>query len=200
MKEFFVTKEMAIARRDQLLLSGEAFGIYSDFTDLSDYSLGQKEDLGRYISDHDVQFFSIDEVVTPNHPDKALEAGFSELIAPLHLWPWVLLVLRTGDLMREAVGRGVRIRNVYRPMSYNKLVAQSGLESDHPNACSGDFDFKSVDDRRVAEKVIRELHDQHPQLEISLGMGAKTLHVGILSPEGSRSWFYDSYPDEMKIL
>lgn len=196
MPDFFITADKAKEREEQLLNSGSALDLSEEFINLEQYSPGTKDDLERYMTDHMVKFFSIDEVVSPNHPDKALEVGLTELIAPLHLWPWVIMVLKVGDLMREAVGRGVRIRNVYRPMSYNKLVASSGIKSDHPNACSGDFDFKSLADRRIAEKAIRELHGNHPQLELSVGLGARTLHVGVMSPKGSRSWFYDSYPDE----
>lgn len=200
MEEFFVTRAMAEEREKQLLDSGNALGLSETFLNVSDYLPGEKADLDRYINDYGIQFFSINEVVRPHRPNDALRAGYTELIAPIHLWPWVMLVLRIGDLMREEVGRGIKLRNVYRPMSYNKLVAASELESDHPNACSGDFDFKSIDDRRTAEVLIRGLHSNHPQLEISLGMGARTLHVGVMSPMGQRSWFYDSYTDNRMKL
>lgn len=195
MSEFHVTPQMAEARIEEVRTAGEAVGLPADFVDTVDYSAGEREDLERYLNDHGIQFFSTREVVTPHHEDKAAEAGFSELVPPLHLWPWTLIVLRIGDIMREEVGRAVRLRNVYRPMSYNRLVASSGIDSDHPNACSGDFDFSSQDDRRTAEQVVRDLSSAHPELEISLGMGARSLHVGALSPKGKRSWFYDSYSD-----
>lgn len=99
-------------------------------------------------------------------------------------------------MMREEVGRSIRLRNLYRPMSYNQLVATSGLDSDHPNACGGDFDFKNINDRRTAENFIRQLAADIPSLEISLGMGGTSLHVGIMSPKGSPSWFYKSYADK----
>ncbi|MCF6191381.1 MAG: hypothetical protein L3J51_12975 [Cocleimonas sp.] len=196
MAEFFVTTEMAENKHDQLINSGGVFNLFQDFINVQKYSPGEETDLAQYIEDNLIQFFSVKEVITPNHPAKAKIAGFDVLIPPLHLWPWVMLVLSIGDLMRELIDSPIKLRNVYRPMSYNELVATSELDSDHPNACSGDFDFKSSGDRRKAEQLVRSLANENPQLEISLGMGARTLHIGIMSPKGSRSWFYKSYPDK----
>ena len=104
-----------------------------------------------------------------------------------------MLVLTLGDRMRDAVAAPVTLRNLYRPMRYNRLVAKSGIRSDHPNGAAGDFDFSSGAQRQTAEDAMRQVAADHPELEISLGLGARTLHVGCLSPEGSRSWFYDGY-------
>lgn len=198
--EFHVTEEAALARRPQLTAAGAAMGLPSTYVDVDSYAPGTRDDFAQYLDDHDIEFFSVAEIVTPHHPSKAHQAGFEELVPPLHLWPWSLLVLRLGDEMRSAVGHPVALRNLYRPMSYNQLVASSGIMSDHPNACAGDFDFHSEDARRTAESVIRGRAASDPSLEVSLGMGARTLHVGVMSPIGARHWFYDSYSDPRQPL
>jgi len=196
--EFQVTREGMEARMPELIKAGESLGITSSFLAVDGYSPGDQEDFSSYLDDYSIEFFSVEEVIRPNHPDTAREVGYEVLIPPLHLWPWSLLVLRVGDRMRRAVDHPVRLRNLYRPMSYNALVASSGIDSDHPNACAGDFDFRTGDHRRVAEDLIRDLSRAHPELDVSLGLGARTLHVGIMSPKGKRHWFYDSY-DEPRI-
>ena len=193
--EFFVTQEDAEERQPQLSREGERLGLDSSFLALDDYSAADLEAFTRYMDDHGVEFFSAEEVTTPNHPDKALQVGFEVLVPPLHLWPWALLVLKVGDRIRKAVDHPVRLRNLYRPMSYNALVASSDIDSDHPNACAGDFDFANQDHRRVAEDLVRDLSRSLPELELSLGLGARSLHVGVMSPKGKRHWFYDSYDD-----
>ncbi|HSM64815.1 MAG TPA: hypothetical protein VK860_00775 [Ilumatobacteraceae bacterium] len=198
--EFLVTEAMAAERTPDLVRAGDALGLPRSFVELGPYGVGDRADLERYLAEFTVQFFSVDELARPNHPEKAAEAGFDELIPPLHLWPWTMLVLTIGDRMRAAVGASVRLRNLWRPMSYNRLVARSGIESDHPNAAAGDFDFSSSNQRRTAEAVVRALAADSPELELSVGFGARSLHVGSLSPGGHRHWFYDSYPDERTPL
>ena len=200
MTEFFVSEELAAERAEQLADCGEFLGLDASFVETDFFQPGGRSEFTRYLSEFGIDFFSVDEVVKPHRPEKARQAGFTELLPPLHLWPWALLVLAVGDAMRREVEQPIRLRNVYRPMSYNKLVAKSGLRSDHPNACSGDFDFRTQSARRSAEHLLRQFHQDKPELEMSLGMGAKTLHVGIMSPKGSRHWFYDSYKDRREPL
>ncbi|MEO0345528.1 MAG: hypothetical protein AAF229_04635 [Pseudomonadota bacterium] len=195
MSEFFVTEEMASDRIDQLIEAGNAIGVSPTFVITGNYFPGEREDFERYLNDHGIEFFSVEEVVRPNHGHIAEELGFDDFVPPIHLWPWALLVLAIGDQMRVETGEPIRLRNLYRPMSYNERVASSGIKSDHPNACGADFDFKSSELRRQAEALIRDLSDTVPALELSLGMGRRVLHVGVMSPKGSRSWFYKDYPD-----
>ncbi|MGB3763244.1 MAG: hypothetical protein WA966_08475 [Ornithinimicrobium sp.] len=198
--EFHVTEQMANRQTDQLETVGAALGVEPKFIAVHQYAPGSREDFAAYLSDHRVEFFSLEEIIIPHDAEKARAAGFEELVPPLHLWPWAMLVLRLGDDMRRRLGRPVRLRNLYRPMSYNERVATSGITSDHPNACAGDFDFRSRDDRRTAESLIRDWAARVPDLEISLGMGDQTLHVGVMSPKGTRYWFYKSYSDpEMRL-
>jgi len=34
------------------------------------------------------------------------------------------------------------------------------------------------------------------RLDMSLGIGARTIHLGFWSPNGHRRWFYESYGEE----
>ena len=195
MSDFHVTEEMATEREDEVIAVGALLGFDSTFIDVSEYDPWDRESYQRYLTDNFVQFFSVEEVIRPHHKRKAAKAGFTELIPPPHLWPWSLLILRIGDVMREEIDAPIKLRNLYRPQSYNELVANSDIDSDHPNACSCDFDFNTQKHRRKAEKVIRDLSKNHPEMKLSMGMGGRSLHVGVLSPKGHRSWFYDSYTD-----
>lgn len=193
--ENHVSEQMALDRRPDLRAAGQALGLDVAFCDDALMNGQRQMSFADYLGEHDIRYFSHREVVTPNHPDRARQAGYDDLTPPRHLWPWAVLVLTLGDALREAVGSPVTLRNLYRPMSYNRLVASSGIRSDHPNGAGGDYDFGSVAERRTAEAEIRRIAAEHAELQVSLGLGARTLHVGCLSPQGSRSWYYDSYSD-----
>ncbi len=146
-----------------------------------------------------VVYFSADEVTTPNHRGLARDLGWEYLVPPVQLWPWVALVVRVSDLLRESVGRAVRMRNLWRPLNYNEAVRGSP-RGDHPDACGVDLDFSSHEDQRVAEGVIRSLYPR-AELQLSVGLGRTSLHVGVLSLRGHRRWFYGSAtPDQRRGL
>ena len=137
-----------------------------------------------------VKHFSVPETIRPRHVALAKKAGYRHFVPPVHLQPLCGLVVKLCDQIRIAVGRSVSLRNLWRPMPYNRLVAKSGLRSDHPNACGADLGFKTAQDARVAEGYVRGLAFAFPVLDFSMGVGLKVLHVGILSPMGSRIWNY----------
>ena len=196
MKDYFITPSQAKKKLSRVRAAGIVLGISPSFTDVDSFSPFGAKEYGKYLKRFGIKNFSVSEVITPRDKRKARSVGFKEFISPAHLWPWTVVVLKLGELMREAVKKPIKCRNLYRPFPYNKLVAKSGIESDHPNACGGDFDFPTSNDRRIAEAVIRTWARVNPLLEMSMGAGKKTLHVGALSPKGSRTWFYDSYPDK----
>ena len=151
--------------------------------------------LQHFLDACNIEFFSAREVVRPNDPAKAQSVGYPELLPPNYLWPWAALLLKLADEMRRIVDQPVTLRNLWRPLSYNRLVAESGIASDHPNACGCDLDFDSRASRIKAEGFCRGVHAAMPELEISLGLGYRTVHLGVLSPKGSRGWFYGNYGD-----
>ena len=145
------------------------------------------------------EYFSAKEIVTPHVADAAASVGYSELVPPGHTWGVVCLLVWLADQLREAAGSPVAMRNLWRPQSYNARVANSGIESDHPNACGVDLDFISGASRQSAEDWLAKWLDYdasenvHNAARLSIGLGHQTLHVGVLSPNGSRCWRYDSY-------
>ena len=145
---------------------------------------------GRYIRSIGVRHFTSKEATTPRHKRKAKSVGYQHFVPSLFLWQLAGCVLLLADAQRKAVGRSVTLRNLWRPMSYNRLVAKSGIKSDHPNACGVDLTFQTAGDRAVAEGLIRGLHLAHPWLGLRLGIGPRILHVGLLAPVGTRTWWY----------
>lgn len=155
------------------------------------------EALEMWLDDEGPRYFSVNEVTRPNQRGKARDCGWEYLVPPMHLWPWVGLVLRVADILRESVGRSVRLRNLWRPHGYNEAVGGAS-KGDHPDACGVDLDFSSHQDQRVAEGVLRSLYDIH-ELQLSVGLGRTSLHVGVLSQRGRRRWFYKSAsPDQRR--
>lgn len=158
------------------------------------------ETLTEYMKRHKAgRFFSEKEITTPHHKGIARSLGYTKFLAPRHLWPLKLIVLCVGDIMRDVVASPIRLRNLWRPVPYNMRVTGSSrartLKGDHCNCCAGDFDFETVAARRKAEGIIRGFSIALPSLEWSIGMGFRTLHVGVLSPRGHRHWYYSGYKD-----
>jgi hypothetical protein len=73
---------------------------------------------------------------------------------------------------------------------------------DHPDATALDLDYPSVAARMRAELFLRNLAKRHPWMELSLGLGPQTTHVGIGSPRGGREWHYAGWrrPDRSLTL
>jgi hypothetical protein len=84
------------------------------------------------------------------------------------------------------------MRNWWRPSAYNSDVGGADA-SDHITGNAVDLDYFSADKRRVAERRLRELYNNEQWLQISLGLGNLTTHIGILSPGRRRDWFYEGY-------
>jgi len=168
-----------------------------DYADVDGHE-DSTRDFYRYLKAVGVRYFGKrDRLTVPNNRRKAKQVNYVEFLPPRYLWPLAAIVLRLGDFCREGVGRGVKIRNLWRPQPYNELVSTSGINSDHPNCCGADFDFKTLGDRKIAQGIIFMCAYAFPELQISIGIGYKTLHVGALSPMGRRQWLYKSIRKEM---
>ena len=144
------------------------------------------------------KYFSVDEIVAPNDKAKAASVGYTELVPPTHTWGLSTLLVWIADQIRHEVGSPVAMRNMWRPQSYNALVSSSSINSDHPNACSIDLDFADYLDRGGAETWLAEwIVSNDNAARVSVGLGERSLHIGVLSPEGSRWWKYKSYLGEV---
>ncbi|HZJ10841.1 MAG TPA: D-Ala-D-Ala carboxypeptidase family metallohydrolase [Trueperaceae bacterium] len=145
-----------------------------------------------YLDAVTVAHFSAREMLTPHHQDVATALGFDKFLPPHDWWLRGAALALIADELRNLVGEPVVLRNWWRPKLYNAQVDGAG-ESDHITAHGVDLDYRSAASRRRAEQRLRELYSGEEWLQLSLGLGNLTTHVGILSPGRRREWHYDSY-------
>lgn len=136
--------------------------------------------------------FSLDEIQRPNHPDVARRLGFAMFAIPTVYRKRAAVVLHVADLIRVATRRPIRMRNAYRPPPYNAAVG-GARGSDHVTAQGVDLDFQDAEHREQAECFLRGLDAMVPDLELSIGCGRETLHVGAMTVRGRREWYYPGY-------
>jgi len=145
-----------------------------------------------YLNATGVQYFPAAEMLTPHRKSTARRLGYSILLPKHDWWPRGAALAKLADKLRALVGRPVRMRNWWRPSDYNKAVGGASA-SDHINALSVDLDYGSANDRRAAERMLKQLRSDNSWLRMSLGLGNVTTHVGLLSSRGERTWHYKSY-------
>ena len=138
-----------------------------------------------------VKAISAADLTTPNHPDVAARHGFPAFLPQRSWWPrgaaLALLAQNIGERIRVAV----HVRNWWRPPAYNADPVVGGAKNgDHPTANAVDLDYPSVAARMAAEIYLRALNRAAPWMQLSLGLGPQTTHVGIDAPRGHREWHY----------
>lgn len=111
------------------------------------------------------------------------------------LWPRGAALAAIFDMLRSVNGHPAIIRYWYRPQELNTKVGGAG-DSDHLYCLAIDIAWRDADDRRTAEKNIRDLQANEPWMRISIGRGNTLTHLGILTQRGARFWEYDSLPKE----
>ncbi|MEM6996883.1 MAG: hypothetical protein AAF721_40650 [Myxococcota bacterium] len=164
----------------------------------------------QYLDAVGVQHTSAEEIVEPYSASAAAECGLSILLPAQDQWEKIgALALFTDDLT-ELVGEPIFMRNWWRPPCYNDLVG-GAANGDHPDADAVDLDFQSATSRAQAQQYLCETYwdqdivapeqiapgsDLDPRLNMSVGLGAVTIHLGVLSQGGRRSWKYGSYTNE----
>jgi hypothetical protein len=151
-----------------------------------------REGFGRYLDDTGVAHFSANEMLRPHKADVARRLGYDRFLPPHSWWPRGAALALIADELRRLVGEPVMMRNWWRPVAYNREVG-GAADSDHVTGHGVDLDYRSADSRRRAEARLRELYQGEEALELSLGLGNVTTHVGLLSPGRKRDWFYSSY-------
>ena len=142
-----------------------------------------------------LRYFRCREILSPHRKQIARELGYGERFdVPEAMWRNGITILLIADKIRHAVGHPVQMRNFYRPADYNKAVGGSE-NSDHIEARAVDLDFATAADRMFAQGFVRGLADAFPSSGWGLGIGMRSLHVGIGRTRGSgRIWYYDSFP------
>lgn len=153
-----------------------------------------QQGFGEYIHDVGIEHFDAEEMLSPHRPGDAAKVGMEILLPPHRWWSRGAALGLIADEIRERVGRAVWMRNWFRPRAYNELVADAEF-SDHITASSVDLDYSSAGDRATAEDYLNDLDDSDRWLQLSLGLGNITTHVGILSLRHRRRWLYESYPE-----
>ncbi|BBM85965.1 D-Ala-D-Ala carboxypeptidase family metallohydrolase [Candidatus Uabimicrobium amorphum] len=144
-----------------------------------------------YLDAVGVRYFSAREMTRPNHPDKAKQCGFDNFLPPHEDWPKGAALALLADKMRALVNEPVKMRNWWRPSCYNSKVG-GAKGSDHVQAFAVDLDFRSAQSRAKAQAYLCQNY-WSGDLQLSVGLGGVTIHLGILSPKGKRSWKYSSY-------
>jgi hypothetical protein len=163
-----------------------------------------------YLDDVGVQYFSANEIVTPNSPSAAAQCGYMILLPTRGEWEKIGALALMADQLRALVGEPVLMRNWWRPDCYNELVG-GAAGGDHPDADAVDLDFQSATSRAAAQQYLCNNYwaedivpaediapgsDLDPRLNMSVGLGGVTIHLGVLSANGRRFWKYGSYTQE----
>lgn len=158
-----------------------------------------------YLDQVGVVFFSAREYVTPHNPAVAARCGFDELLPERGWWRRGAVLGLMADELRDLVDEPVYLRNWWRPDCYNEGVG-GAAGGDHPDADAVDLDFRSSRSRADAQRYLCELYwsqdlledheiepDVDARLNLSVGLGGQTIHLGVLSQRGRRYWKYGSY-------
>lgn len=145
-----------------------------------------------YLKDIGAKNVTAKELLSPHKPKVAEELGYEWLMPPRETWSNLAPLIDIFEQMRALVNEPIAVRNWWRPADYNERVG-GAKKSDHISGHAFDCDFKSEKSRAKAEKLVEGLQDEREDLQLSLGFGAKTIHLGAKSPKGRRTWYYDSY-------
>lgn len=152
------------------------------------------EGFQQYLTAVGVRGISAAGLTRPNHPEVAARHGFHGFLPPQNWWPRGAALALLTERLEKVAGEAVTIRNWWRPSAYNTDPAVAGAKNgDHPTANAFDLDYSSATARAKAEEALRSLRTGAPWLQLSLGLGARTTHVGMLSARGSREWHYPGW-------
>jgi hypothetical protein len=149
------------------------------------------EGFDEYLKACGVSAISAVSLTTPNHPRIASRLGYSHFLPERKWWPRGAALALLAQQLQTVAAEPVAVRNWWRPPKYNSHPAVAGAKyGDHPTANAVDLDYQTVAGRMRAERWLRALDKNAPWLELSLGLGPRTIHVGMGSPRGRREWHY----------
>ncbi len=149
----------------------------------------------QYMRDSGLQDHSPLKIITPNNSSAAKRCGYSKLLPPRSEWIRGAALAMWTQRMGRVAGDTPRVRNWYRPTCYNSAVG-GAKSSDHIQARAFDLDFSSSSARRKAQNWLCQYWKS--SLNMQVGLGGVTIHIGALSPRGKRNWYYGSYGDSDK--
>ena len=149
------------------------------------------EGFQEYLNETGIKFVSAKEMCTPHHPQIASDLGYAAFVPEKGWWVRGAALAALFDHLRAKLGKPITVRNWWRPAEYNAKVG-GAKGSDHVGAYAFDMDFKTKKDRQQVEEVLEGFY-KDPDLQMSLGLGGYTIHLGLCSEKGNRRWYYDSY-------
>ncbi|MBK6688735.1 MAG: carboxypeptidase regulatory-like domain-containing protein [Deltaproteobacteria bacterium] len=160
-----------------------------------------------YLDAVGVLHFAAYEYVEPNNPQVAADCGYTILLPERGYWRKAAALGLLADQLRDLVAEPIILRNWWRPPCYNAGVG-GAAGGDHPDGDAVDLDFLSARSRADAQAYLCETYwkrdlvaaqdiapgsNLNPRLNLSVGLGGATIHLGVLSRNGRRFWKYDSY-------
>lgn len=157
-----------------------------------------QEGFQAYLDAVGVTYFAAWEYVVPNNQAVATSCGYSILLPSRDRWPRAAALGLLADRLRALVNEPVTLRNWWRPDCYNVGVG-GAPGGDHPDADALDLDFRSASSRAAAQRYLcdtywrRDIEGTETRLNMSIGLGGATIHLGLLSRNGRRFWKYSSY-------
>lgn len=142
-----------------------------------------------------VRKYDASDLIAPYNKSAAKKCGYDVLLPGKEDWQkGAALALWAEDLAAFA-GELPVIRNWYRPSCYNSAVGGAS-KSDHLTARAIDMDFDTATARRKAQKELCRAWNS--SLNMQIGLGGQSIHLGAESPLGKRNWYYDTYQDSDK--
>jgi len=184
------------------MLGGDPVNAFDYGPDLDSFQM--------YLDAVGVQYFTAAEIAEPYNQAAATECGYTILLPERDQWEKAAALALFTDELRELVGEPIFMRNWWRPPCYNAAVG-GAAGGDHPDADAVDLDFSSETSRAKDQQFLCNNYwnapiitpDQiapgaviDPMLNMSVGLGGVTIHLGVLSNGGRRFWYYASYTDE----
>lgn len=184
------------------MLGGDPVNAFEYGPDLDSFQM--------YLDDVGVQFFSAQDLAEPYNQAAATECGYTLLLPERDQWQKAAALALFADELRDLVGEPIFLRNWWRPPCYNAAVG-GAAGGDHPDADALDLDFMSASSRAMAQEFLCNTYwdapivspdqiapgaDVDPMLNMSVGLGGVSLHIGVLSNGGRRNWYYGSYTEE----
>ncbi len=184
------------------MLGGDPVNAFEYGPDLDSFQM--------YLDDVGVQHFTAAELSEPYNQAAATGCGYTILLPERDQWEKGAALALFTDELRGLVGEPIFMRNWWRPPCYNVAVG-GAAGGDHPDADAVDLDFMSATSRAMAQKWLCEQYwippivtpdqiapgaDIDPELNMSVGLGGVSIHLGVLSNGGRRHWFYGSYTEE----
>ncbi len=163
-----------------------------------------------YLDAVGIQHVTAADLAEPYNEAAAEMCGLDLLLPEQERWENGAALALFTDALTELVGEPIFLRNWWRPPCYNDAVGGEPA-GDHPDADAIDLDFSSPTTRAIAQGFLCETYweldivpperiapgsDLDPRLNMSVGLGGITIHLGVLSAGGRRFWYYDSYSSE----